>query len=43
MIPIYMLMVLFLGMGLFVRRYNAWTRLLLVIMIAGTVLLLYLL
>ena len=43
MIPIYVLLVLFLGTGLFVRRYNTWTRLLLVAMIAGAVLLLYLL
>lgn len=43
MLSIYALMLLFLGVGLFVRRYNTWTRLLLAVIIAGTVLLLYVL
>lgn len=43
MTPIYALMLLFLGVGVFVRRYNTWTRMLLAAIIAGAVLLLYLL
>lgn len=43
MSPIFALMALCLGVGLLVRRYTIWTRLLLAIIVAGTVLLLYVL
>jgi hypothetical protein len=38
---IFVLLVLFLGIGLFVRSYNKWTRLLLITVIAGVIAYLY--
>lgn len=43
LVPIFALLLLFLGIGLFARQYNAWTRLLLGAMIVCAVFLLYLL
>jgi hypothetical protein len=41
--PIFVLLLVFLGIGLLARQYNAWTRLLLGAVIACAVVLLYLL
>ena len=35
------ILLLFLGLGLVTRKYNTWTRLLLIAMIVGMILLLY--
>jgi hypothetical protein len=41
--PIFVLLLVFLGVGLFARQYNAWARLLLGVATACAVVLLYLL
>lgn len=42
MIPVALILFLFLGVGIFVRAYNNWTRLLMVLIIIGVLALFYL-
>jgi len=42
MIPVALILFLFLGVGIFVRSYNNWTRLLMVLVIIGVLVLFYL-
>jgi len=42
MIPVALILSLFLGVGIFVRSYNNWTRLLMVLIIIGVLVLFYL-
>ena len=41
-IPVALILFLFLGVGLLVRSYNNWTRLLMVLIIIGVLVLFYL-
>ncbi len=41
-IPVVLILFLFLGVGIFVRSYNNWTRLLMVLVIIGVLVLFYL-
>jgi hypothetical protein len=41
-VPVALILVLFLGVGVFVRSYNNWTRLLMVLVIIGVLVLFYL-
>lgn len=41
MVTIFLLLALFLGLGLFFRKFNAWVRLLMIIVIIGMLVYLY--
>jgi hypothetical protein len=42
MLPVALILLLFLGVGIFVRAYNNWSRLLMVLVIIGVLILFYL-